>query len=58
MMETVIAIGVGLVVGGGLLTLVYRILAGDPERRKIDAALADLVGEAPPKPDRPRGGKR
>lgn len=46
MMENIIAVGVGLVVGGGLLTLVYRILAGDRETKKLDEALSSLA-EAP-----------
>lgn len=47
MMETIIAVGVGVVVGGGLLTLVYRILAGDREAKKLDDALSELVVEGP-----------
>ena len=46
MMENIIALGVGLVVVGGLLTLVYRILAGDREAKKLDKALSSLTNES------------
>lgn len=42
MMETVIAVGVGVVVAGGILTLVWRILLGDREQRQLDAQLSNL----------------
>lgn len=42
MMETVIAVGVGVVVGGGILTLVWRILLGDREQRRLDDQLSNL----------------
>lgn len=42
MMETVIAVGVGVVVGGGILTLVWRILLGDREQRRLDVQLSNL----------------
>jgi hypothetical protein len=43
MMETLIAISVGVVVGGGILTLVYRILVGDREDARVENALAELA---------------
>jgi hypothetical protein len=43
MMETIIAVGVGVVVGGGILTLVYRILTGDREQRRLDEDLARFM---------------
>lgn len=43
MMETLIAISVGIVVGGGILTLVYRILLGDREDARMENALAELA---------------
>jgi len=39
MAEHLIAIGVGLVVGGGILTLVWRILSGDREEKALEDAL-------------------
>lgn len=45
MMETIIAVGVGVVVGGGILTLVYRILTGDREQQRLDEELARYVPE-------------
>lgn len=51
-METIIAIGVGLVVGGGILTLVYRILWGERGQARVDAELRALArpptGASPP----------
>lgn len=43
MMETLIAISVGVVVGGGILTLVYRILVGERAEAKMENALAELA---------------
>lgn len=43
MMETLIAISVGIVVGGGILTLVYRILVGDRADAQVENALAELA---------------
>ena len=43
MMETLIAISVGVVVGGGILTLVYRILVGDRADAQVENALAELA---------------
>lgn len=37
MMETLIAIGVGVVVAGGILTLVWRILTGDREQKRLES---------------------
>lgn len=56
MMETIIAIGVGVVVGGGLLTLVYRILAGERGAREIEA-LDRLAEEAKAAKGEPKGEK-
>ena len=39
MAEHLIAIVVGLVVGGGILTLVWRILTGDREQKAMESAL-------------------
>lgn len=46
MMETLIAISVGVVVGGGILTLVYRILVGDREDARVENALAELAKQS------------
>lgn len=43
MMETLIAISVGVVVAGGILTLVYRILVGDRADAQVENALAELA---------------
>jgi hypothetical protein len=43
MMETIIAIGVGVVVAGGILTLVWRILAGDREQKRLEEGLGRLI---------------
>lgn len=40
MMETLIAVAVGVVVAGGILTLVWRIVAGDRQQKKLDQELA------------------
>lgn len=45
MMETLIAVGVGVVVVGGILTLVWRILTGDREQKKLDEELARFLPE-------------
>lgn len=45
MMETIIAVGVGVVVGGGILTLVWKILVGDREQKKLDEELARFLPE-------------
>lgn len=42
-MENIIAIGTGLVVGVGILTLVWRILVGDREIKRLDEALSQFV---------------
>ncbi|MFZ9887048.1 MAG: hypothetical protein ACO3JL_06050 [Myxococcota bacterium] len=48
MMETVIAISVGVVVAGGILTLVWRILAGDREQRRLEEQLSRLSSASMP----------
>ena len=55
MMETLIAVGVGVVVAGGILTLVWRILTGDRQQKRLDEQLAqfalqDKAGAAEGKP--------
>ena len=45
MLETIIAASVALVVGGGLLTFVYRILRGDTKAKKMERSLDALIGE-------------
>lgn len=42
-MENIIAIVTGLVVGIGILTLVWRILVGDREIKRLDEALSQFV---------------
>lgn len=42
-MESIIAVGVGVVVGGGILTLVYRILWGERDQARVDAELRALA---------------
>ena len=54
MLEHIIAIAVGLIVGGGILTLVWRILRGDSDARALDEALSQFV---PDEPDAKKGSK-
>jgi len=49
MLEKIIAVSVALVVGGGLLTLVYRILRGDTEAKRAERSLAALIKDKPAK---------
>jgi hypothetical protein len=49
MMENIIAVGVALVVGGGLITLVFRIFRGDHEADKLAADLDALAKKDEPK---------
>jgi hypothetical protein len=46
-MEDIIAVAVGLVVGGGILTLVWRILRGDRDEKALDEALSKFVPDEP-----------
>lgn len=55
MAEHFIAIGVGVVVGGGILTLVWRILAGDREEKALEEALDQF--KAPDEPADKGGSK-
>lgn len=51
MMETIIAIACGVIVGGGILTLVWRIMSSDRDQKKLDEGFAQLsrpVTEAGP----------
>lgn len=59
MMETIIAIACGLVVGGGILTLVWKIMTGDREQKKLDEGFAHL-SRAPVEKEAPKAerGKR
>lgn len=50
MMENLIALASGLVVVGGLLSLVYRIMTGGGSDQKLDHELAQLVKEQQTKP--------
>ncbi len=43
MMETLIAVGVGVVVVGGILTLVWRILTGDRQQKRLEEQLAQFA---------------
>jgi hypothetical protein len=45
MMENIIALAVGIVVVGGLLSLVYRILTGGNADQRLDQELARLALE-------------
>ena len=45
MLENIIAASVALVVGGGLLTLVYRIVRGDRSADRANDELAALAQE-------------
>jgi uncharacterized membrane protein YccC len=58
-MEDIIAVAVGLVVGGGILTLVWRILRGDKDERALDEALSKFVPDdaAANKGAKAKGGK-
>jgi uncharacterized membrane protein YccC len=44
--EHFIAVAVGIVVGGGILTLVFRILTGGREEKQLDDALDRYAQEA------------
>ena len=46
MLETIIAASVALVVGGGLLTFVYRILRGDTKAKKMEQSLDALITDS------------
>ena len=49
MLEKIIAVSVALVVGGGLLTLVYRILRGDTTAKRTERGLDALAKKDPNK---------
>ena len=44
-MENIIAVGVAVVVIGGIITLVYRIVAGDREEKKLEQEVAQVIKE-------------
>lgn len=58
MMENIIAIGVGVIVAGGILTLVWRILAGDREQKRLDAELDRFLPEGKKPAEPTKKGKK
>ena len=50
MMENIIAFAVGLVVVGGLLSLVFRIVTGGSADQRLDQELAQLALQKTGKP--------